>query len=133
MSELEHPIDLDTLTPEEAIQATIDMWSDMKEALGNRPIPFERNRFKRRWLLEHEYKHYIFDDEVFCDCFLCHYATSVSPDPRVCENCPIKWPEHDCDCKQDRVACVCHRVDYQTASLTDILDYLKDENNWRWR
>lgn len=133
MSELQHPIELNTLTPEEAIQATIDMWSDMRETLGVIPSPYDRVRFKRQWLLNHKYKEHLFDEVVLCDCFLCHCAGGGSSAMRMCEKCPIKWPEQDWDCNQDRVSCVCHRVDYQIALLPDILDYLKDENNWRWR
>lgn len=133
-----------------AIRRTIDMWSDMQTELGENPSVFERASYKVRWCEEHGYTGWNRPDH---ECFLCEFACaglfqSNDPRSRKCEHCPIKWPEHEfvpelfteedyyllCSAEDAHLTpgCQAHRVDYLKAPLSDILEYLRDESNWRY-
>lgn len=140
----------DALQARLAIRHTIDMWSDMQTELGENPSVYERACYKVRWCEEHGYTGWHRPDH---ECFLCGFACggllrSTGPASK-CGFCPIKWPKHEFvpelfteedyysmlnDEANMRLTpgCNCHRVDYTRAPLSDILEYLRDENNWRY-
>lgn len=119
-----------------AIERTINMWSDMRTELGENPSVYDRSCYKMHWCEEHGYTGWNRPDH---ECFLCEFACagllrSTGPASK-CDFCPIKWPEHFYEEDDDRMftpGCNAHRVDYLTAPLSDILEYLKDESNWRY-
>lgn len=76
------------LTREEAIALHRQMWSDMKDALGNRPEGYARIHFKKRWCEKHGY------EGVFADCFLCEYVEKHGKGD--CLNCLIEWGKEGC-------------------------------------
>ena len=79
------------LTKEKTLELHRQMWSDMRDELGDNPSFDERFEFKRDWVKEH------FPSEtVIHYCFLCEYAigkegvhTNVCS--AVCAYCPLKW------------------------------------------
>lgn len=79
------------LTREEALKYHRQMWSDMRDALGDDPTQLERERFKREWCKAH------FPEEIIeCDCFLCEYDLQKEGEPGdsspYCgETCLIDW------------------------------------------
>lgn len=127
MDKLKHPINLGKMTAEQSIQATIDMWTDMMDTLGEDPGMNHRISFKESWLFERGYMAY--NDEVDGNCFLCEYAARNPRNEFIackCDRCPICWPSHAPYhyCK-DRI------IDYRKTPIPDILAFLKDKNNWR--
>ena len=131
---LNHPINLNCITPEQAIQGTIEMWTDMRNALGESPTGDQRCRFKGDWLCKHGYNSIFpsYKSSVTCDCFLCEFAMShwyhSGFKGSQCEYCPICWP----DDSQPYVRCRSNSLDYARAPISDILAYLKDEKNRRF-
>lgn len=129
---LEHPIDLEKMTAEKAIEATIEMWTDMMERLGESPSTYDRVTFKEFWLLDHGYteKGPFVTNIITGNCFLCEYAANNPKNEFVfCKSnrCPINWPSHFLDfhhCKE-------RALDYRKAPIPDILKYLKNKENWR--
>lgn len=122
-----------------AIEQTIEMWTDMQTELGEKPSPFQRVSYKTRWCNKHGYDGSMNNRRPDHECFLCEFAKNhwrLDRGPGAkCESCPIKWPEHLYEEDDDRMftpGCNAHRVDYLTAPLSDILEYLKDESNWRY-
>lgn len=75
------------LTREEALKLHRQMWSDMKEELGDTPDFLSRISYKQYWCITHG----------FCDvksyCFLCEYARNFE---LGCTHCPIEWPNGYC-------------------------------------
>lgn len=128
-----HPIDLDHITDDQAIKATIEMWSDMYDVLGEKPDISSRNSFKVRWLNANGYvSAYPGMSSVTSDCFLCECALvkwrkSGYRLPK-CSYCPICWPS---DQIHPRIKCVSDSLDYHLSPLPDILDYLEDKKNRR--
>lgn len=140
----------DALQARIAIRHTIDMWTDMQTELGENPSPYQRVSYKVRWCKEHVFTGWNRPDH---ECFLCEFACaallrSTGPASK-CDFCPIRWPlhafvpelfteEYYYDMRNDEEAvhltprCICHRVDYMKAPLSDILEYLRDESNWRY-
>lgn len=120
---LEHPIDLEKMTAEQAIQGTIDMWTDMMERHGEVPSMHVRFAFKEAWLWDHGYSQHICGN-----CFLCEYNDAHS-EFCGCDHCPICWPDsssvfHGCSCRS-------LALDYRREAIPDILAYLKNKENWR--
>lgn len=83
---------MENLSCETALKLHRQMWSEMKEELGDNPNREERYDFKRKWVIEH------FPDEIIRHyCFLCEYALNNDNEgyyytnARVCQNCPIQW------------------------------------------
>lgn len=68
------------LSKEEALRLHRQMWSDMREKLGDCPSANERELFKEEWCDKHFPNKYI----LHC-CFLCEYAMDG------CKNCLIDW------------------------------------------
>lgn len=133
MDRLNHPIDLDHITPEQAILATIEMWSDMMDKFGARPSDKQRNWFKEDWLKVHGYAStFPGMTRVNGNCFLCECACvewHKSGYSHIrCEHCPIYWPE---DSAKIAVKCSSVYLDYLKSPIPDILAYLKDEKNRR--
>jgi hypothetical protein len=128
---------VEALTSEEAIQGTINMWSDMLRDLGENPSEKQRFVYKLHWLTEHGYSFVGPFRMPENECFLCERARIVWMDviglSGKCSCCPIEWPEKDViDSYEPK--CVGHEVDYRKAPLSDILNYLKDERNHaQWR
>ena len=130
-----HPIDLDHITDDQAIKTTIEMWSDMYDVLGAKPDHSSRNLFKERWLNANGYvSTYPGMSRVTSDCFLCECALvkwrkSGYRLPK-CSYCPIRWPD---DSARQGVKCVRDSLDYRLSPLPDILKYLKDKENRRFK
>lgn len=75
------------LTKEEAVAFHIEMWTAMKEALGDDPRADARKAFKKKWCEEH------FPGEgIMSHCFLCEYAYQHSDS---CSRCPVNWGDND--------------------------------------
>ena len=79
------------LTKEEALRLHRQMWSNMRDELGDNPSWDERWEFKRDWIAKHfplsNVTHY---------CFLCEYAIHEDGNHEyvcyaVCAYCPLKW------------------------------------------
>jgi hypothetical protein len=133
MDKLKHPINLDNITDEQAINATIEMWSDMLGELYEKPLPSVREIFKKEWLEAHEYvSTYPGIDRVSSDCFLCECAgvkwRNSGYRRNKCDYCPIVWPN---DRPRASAKCVSNHLDYRRSSLSDILDYLENKEHWR--
>jgi len=92
------------LTREKALQKHREMWTAMREALGDKPSLRARNMFKIEWCLQHE------KDEIFCHCYLCQYTHEHGIG---CGDCPIDWGNGD--------TCVGGYTDYGFSSLSEIL------------
>ena len=76
------------LTRERALELHRKMWSDMRDILGDDPIPWKRINFKDAWINEH------FPNAEICNnCFLCEY---VENENLGCCRCPIEWPGAFC-------------------------------------
>lgn len=129
---LEHPIDIGKMTAEQAIEATIEMWTDMMERLGEDPFTGDRFTFKEAWLLDHGYTGgMVLGDIITGNCFLCEYAAkkviySATTNCK-CHLCPIHWPRYSLSFH----FCKGSALDYRKAPIPDILAYLKDKKNWR--
>lgn len=83
------------LTKEEAVKLHIEMWTAMKEALGDHADSTSRRRFKRKWCSTH-----FPDENITADCFLCEYVER-NFDDGGCSHCPIDWGSDElgpCDC-----------------------------------
>lgn len=79
------------LTKEVAVRLHVEMWTAMKEALGDCPKEIDRKKFKKKWCKEHfPY------ENIMSDCFLCEYDYQNGND---CSHCPIAWPGGDCNGK----------------------------------
>ena len=83
------------LTRKEALKFHRQMWTEMQEALGDKPDALARVKFKYKWCEEH-----FPSDRVMFGCFLCEYARSDDIDN--CSKCPIVWPDnrkkYSCQC-----------------------------------
>ena len=77
------------LTKEEAVKYHIEMWTAMKEALGDKPRADARKAFKKKWCDEH-----FPDEDIMSHCFLCEYDYQCR---NSCSHCPINWGDND-DC-----------------------------------
>ena len=131
---LNHPINLNHITPGQAIQGTIEMWTDMEDVLGKTPRAEGRCTFKRVWLRGHGYKSILypsFNSSVSSDCFLCECAEvqwrKAGYRKLRCDYCPICWP----DAGQFTPKCRSSIFDYTREPIPDILAYIQDEKNRR--
>lgn len=90
------------LTREEALKLHRQMWTEMREELGDCPTHKQRRLFAYRWCLEHP-----LTSESICDsCYLCEYAKQVYGDGYVyidCDSCPIDWNGDCMDGKVNRL------------------------------
>ena len=76
------------LTKEEAVRLHIEMWTAMKEALGDRPRWIDRRNFKKKWCEEH-----FPGEDITHSCFLCEYTCQFTGDGfEDCSRCPVVWP-----------------------------------------
>lgn len=130
---LEHPIDLEKMTAEQAIQGTIEMWTDMMDRLGENPFMRDRFDFKEAWLLDHGYTGDllpVFGTVITGNCFLCEYAHNKvicsATTSCKCDLCPIYWPDRSLAFH----FCKGHALDYRKAPIPDILTHLKNKENW---
>lgn len=79
------------LTKEEAIKLHIEMWTAMKEALGDHADSMSRRRFKSEWCKTH-----FPDENIVADCFLCEYVErNFDDDDNGCEHCPVDWGSNE--------------------------------------
>lgn len=130
---LEHPIDLEKMTAEQAIQGTIEMWTDMMDRLGEDPFMRDRFDFKEAWLLDHGYTERagIGTTIILGNCFLCEYAHKKvvrgAAASSKCDLCPIYWPDRSLAFH----FCKGRALDYRREAIPDILAYLKNKENWR--
>ena len=86
---------MENLTREKALELHRQMWTDMREALGDNPPRIDRNNYKRRWLRKHFPELAKIDDYEIIrnNCFLCEYAGHNYGN---CE-CLIDWPCGRCE------------------------------------
>lgn len=126
---LDHPIDLEKMTAEQAIEATIEMWTDMMAKLGESPFTYDRVVFKETWLWDHGYteKGPFVTNIITGNCFLCEYGDNKTASVGKCNCCPIHWPDNSLDFH----FCKGSALDYRKAPIPDILEYLKNKENWR--
>lgn len=140
MDKLNHPIDLGHITDDQAIWATVEMWTDMMTTLGKKPEPRLRNTYKQKWLEANEYGSIYYPGTTLVsgatlvsgDCFLCERAAvrwheSGYSQIRCC-HCPIYWPE---DSAKSAVKCSSGHLDYLQSPIPDILTYIQDKKNRR--
>ena len=78
------------LTKEEAVRLHVEMWTAMKETLGDCPKPIDRRNFKEKWCKER----FPDEDVPLPFCFLCEYDKQFDDD---CSHCPVDWINGDCD------------------------------------
>lgn len=85
-------------TKEEAIRLHKEMWSEMKEKLGDNPDSHSRCNFKFNYLKTHEYTDEFCNVNIQCHCFLCEYAEDKHREDwkkgvyrKRCAHCPIDW------------------------------------------
>lgn len=100
------------LTREKAIELFRQIWSDMKESLGDCPTWSDREDFKYRWCRSHT-------PEAMPenDCYLCEYATQIDADD--CTNgCPIDWGGSDC---------MNDKINYRYSPISKILALSENE------
>lgn len=91
------------LTKEEAVRLHVEMWTDMKEALGDCPEPHARKAFKQKWCEEH-----FPGADIWAHCFLCEYGVQK----RIpCSRCAIDWGLGGCR----------GNIDFQTSPISMIL------------
>ncbi len=82
------------LTREKALEFHRQMWSDMREELGDNPPRGMRSDYKRYWIRKHFPELEVDNVEIIRNnCFLCEYA---GDDYGYCE-CPIDWPCGRCE------------------------------------
>lgn len=93
------------LTREEALRKHREMWTAMREELGNNPGKWERIRFKIDWCEQHE------EDKIYCHCYLCQY---VNERGLSCDDCPIIWDNEVSSCSMAYVS-------YKFAPISEIL------------
>lgn len=74
------------LTRERALELHREMWTDMREELGDNPDGEDREAYKGRWCRKHGF------GNTKSYCFLCEYSHDKSP--WFCRNCPVKWPTY---------------------------------------
>ena len=113
------------LTREEALKLHREMWSAMREALGDTPTQRNREFFKTAWCESH-----FPDNSITHHCFLCEYARFAnghesmyysSPTGVCCKACPIDW-EYDDDFYFDDAACENGGdADWRDGSISKIL------------
>ena len=72
------------LTREKALTLFREMWSDMRNELGDNPDYDQRIDYKYKWVNEKFPREY-----VKHDCFLCEYVKRKDMDS--CKRCPIDW------------------------------------------
>jgi len=79
------------LTKEEAIDLFRQLWTDMKNELGDNPDHISRRSFKGKWC-----KKRFPDETILSGCPLCEYAYSEYVEAGItghsCRFCPIDWP-----------------------------------------
>jgi len=80
------------LTREEALKLHRQMWSDMREELGDRPSHEERLEFGYRWISKHTP-----ECNPLCNCYLCEYVFQMQIGQMHigCDSCPIDWGTKD--------------------------------------
>lgn len=101
------------LTRKEALTLFREMWSDMRNELGDNPNIYQRLDFKEKWVNEKfPYR------RVRHDCFLCEYVRRKDMDS--CKRCPIDWGHdgiYDNACEK-----LCEPgVDWRRSPISEIL------------
>ena len=83
------------LTRETALEFHRQMWSDMRESLGDNPPRLMRADYKRYWLRKHfpELAEIDSFEIIRNNCFLCEYAGAEYG----CCECLIDWPCGRCE------------------------------------
>lgn len=101
------------LTREDALTLFREMWSDMRNELGDNPNIYQRLGFKEKRVNEKfPYK------RVRYDCFLCEYVKRKDMDS--CKRCPIDWGHdgiYDNACEK-----LCEPgVDWRVSPISEVL------------
>lgn len=111
---------------EEAIRLHREMWSDMKEKLGDNPESYKRWNFKYEWLEAHGYTGESGEVRIECNCFLCEYAEDKHIEElekgvhRIrCAHCPIDWSELTPDRYSDKYG-YCIYEDYKDREVWEV-------------
>lgn len=126
-------MDIRKLSREDALKLHNELWSDMKEDLGDNPSGSARLNYKSEWCAK-KFPNY----SVAFNCFLCEYTEQkcsemeqdgYEPEDR-CEFCPIDWRELSKWAYEDGEVCKCHHPYingnwdsqiYKSAPISDIL------------
>lgn len=93
------------LTREEALRKHREMWTAMREALGDCPGKWERMRFKIDWCKQHN------EGATYCHCYLCQYTYEHE---LTCDDCPVDWGN-------DPLSCSGEPVNYKYSPISEIL------------
>ncbi len=101
------------LTRERALELHRQMWSEMKEELGDNPSKLDRTDFKEDWCLIN-----FPDTGIISNCFLCEYVRNTYGRLK-CEHCPINWGP----VKNVKFRCMGYtgNVDYGYSPISEIL------------
>lgn len=111
------------LTKKEALRLHRQMWSDMRDKLGDNPTVDERSDFKNDWVEEH-----FPGENVSYNCFLCEYAINKESNheyvcSEVCAYCPLKWTakHFSNSCERYSALNATPNCDWRFSSISDIL------------
>ena len=88
------------LTREEAVKLHRQMWTEMREELGDDATADDREDFKHKWCREH-----FPDKNINNQCFLCEYVSHYCCTKRMCRRCPIDWSGLSRDAYKDYTCC----------------------------
>ena len=102
------------LTRERALELHRQMWTDMRNELGDCPTKQQRHEYKRNWIVEH-FPELETDncDVIRHNCFLCEY---VNAEYGYCE-CLVEWPEQWCEEGENE----CDERNWQYMPISDLL------------
>lgn len=102
------------LTREEALKYHRQMWSDMRDALGDEPSHVDRVDFKYDWCKKHFGNEYVVNA-----CILCEYFSQNLTDPleSCTDRCLIDWT----DSTGKNTGCFGSGIDYAKSSISVIL------------
>lgn len=92
------------MTRDVALKKHREMWTAMREALGDNPKPGARAKFKYEWCETHG------DDDISAHCYLCQF---VEEHKLRCEDCPIDWDGQE--------SCFEGHVSYRFSPISEIL------------
>lgn len=112
------------LTKEKALELHRQMWSDMRDELGDNPTYDERSDFKDDWIEKH-----FPGENVSYNCFLCEYAINEEGNHEyacsaVCAYCPLKWTAKHVirnTCEGYSALNATPNCDWRFSSISDIL------------
>lgn len=105
------------MTADDAYTRHIEMWTAMRDELGDNPSAEERSAFKWHWCITH-------DVYPFANCFLCQYVYDVKGGcsyiaTKDCETlCPVDWGYNE---RFKCGGCALGKTQYDTSPISEIL------------